>query len=67
VLDARPCPQIRAALADELQCECRTQPMDLCHVEAEHAIQRGPNIEGGRVNLFGLDAQLGELSDPLSC
>jgi hypothetical protein len=33
--------------------------MDLSQIDAEQAIQRGPDIEGGRVDLFGLDAWLG--------
>ncbi len=59
MLGARPGSQIGAALADELQCERRTQPMDLSQIDAEHAVQRGPDIESGRVDLFGLDAWLG--------
>src|ERR1700759_1086451 len=49
VLGIRPCPQIGATLADELQCQRWTQPMDLSQIDAEQAVQRGPDIEGGRV------------------
>jgi len=37
--------------------------MDLSQINAKHAVQRGPDIEGGCVDLFGLDAWLGQLSD----
>src|SRR4051794_20031090 len=37
--------------------------MDLSQIDAKHAIQRGPDIEGGCVDLLGLDAWLGWLSD----
>jgi hypothetical protein len=30
--------------------------MDLGKIDAEHAEQRGRDVEGGRVDLFGLDA-----------
>jgi hypothetical protein len=33
--------------------------MDLSQIDAKHAVQRGPDIEGGRIDLFGLDAGLG--------
>jgi hypothetical protein len=32
--------------------------MDLGQTDAEQAVKRGPDIEGGRVDLFGLDAWL---------
>src|SRR5438045_8463481 len=37
--------------------------MDLSQIDAEHAVKGGPNIKGGRVDLFGLDARLGQPSD----
>ena len=33
--------------------------MDLSQIDAEDAVQRGPDIEGGCGDLFGLDAWLG--------
>src|SRR5207248_10963960 len=37
--------------------------MDLSQIDAEHDVKGGPNIKGGRVDLFGLDARPGQPSD----
>lgn len=37
--------------------------MDLGQIDAENAVQRAPDIERGGVDLLGLYAWLGELSD----
>jgi hypothetical protein len=37
--------------------------MDLSQIDAEHAVQCGPDIEGRCVDLLGLYTWLGQLSD----
>jgi hypothetical protein len=61
VLGARPRPQI---LRTRRPASVRVKPqsMDLSEIDTEHAVQRRPDIEGWRVNLFRLDAWLAQLS-----
>jgi hypothetical protein len=51
MLGVRPCREIGAAFADQLQRQIGTQPVDLRQVDPEHGVQRRSDVEVHGVRL----------------